>query len=78
MQIKLSKMSNITDDKKQEIYNQIKSNYEKQTQPEYGAARMWIDEIINPLETRNVIIRSLDIINNQTKLPEPRFSVFQC
>tara|TARA_Y100001970_G_C14212383_1_gene847657 strand:- start:683 stop:2332 length:1650 start_codon:yes stop_codon:yes gene_type:complete len=78
MQIKLSKMSNIDDDKKKEIYNKIKTDYDKQTKPEYGAARMWIDEIIRPSDTRDVLIRSLEIINNQDKLPEPKFSVFQC
>ena len=78
MQIKLSKMRNIEEDKKQEMYNQIKANYDKQAKPEYGAARMWIDEIINPIDTRSVIIRSLEIINNQVKLSEPKFSVFQC
>ena len=78
MQIKLSKMSNVEEDKKQEMYNQIKANYDKQAKPEYGAARMWIDEIINPVDTRSVIIRSLEIINNQVKLSEPKFSVFQC
>ena len=71
-------MSDVSEEKKQEIYNQIKSNYDKQAKAEYGAARMWIDEIINPIDTRNIIIRSLEIINNQTKLPEPKFSVFQC
>ena len=49
-----------------------------QTKAEYGAARMWIDEIIDPIETRNVLIRTLEIINNQNTLPAPRFSVFQC
>ena len=78
MQIKLSKMSNVSDDKKEEIYNKIKTNYDKQTKPEYGAARLWIDEIIKPQNTREVIIRSLEIISNQVKLPEPKFSVFQC
>ena len=78
MQIKLSKMSNVEEDKKQEIYNQIKADYDKQTKPEYGAARMWVDEIIRPEDTREILIRSLEIINNQTKLPEPKFSVFQC
>ena len=78
MQIKLSKMSNVSDMEKQKIYNEIKSSYDKQTKPEYGAARMWIDEIISPLNTRDVLIRSLEIINNQNKLPQPKFSVFQC
>ena len=78
MQIKLSKMSDVSEEEKQKIYNKIKFNYNKQTKPEYGAARMWIDEIIEPSETRNIIIRSLEIINNQPSLPEPKFSVFQC
>ena len=78
MQIKLSKMSDVSEEEKQEIYNKIKANYNKQAKAEYGAARMWIDEIIDPKDTRNILIRSLEIINNQAKLPEPRFSVFQC
>ncbi len=77
-QIKLSKMSDASEEEKQRIYNKIKLNYDKQTKPEYGAARMWIDEIIEPEETRSILIRSLEIINNQTNLPEPKFSVFQC
>jgi len=60
------------------MYNQIKSNYDNQAKPEYGAARMWVDEIINPIETRNIFIRSLEVISNQSKFPEPKFSVFQC
>tara|TARA_Y100001935_G_scaffold33200_2_gene26498 strand:+ start:353 stop:2029 length:1677 start_codon:yes stop_codon:yes gene_type:complete len=78
MQIKVSKMSDVSDEKKQEIYNKIKLNYDNQTKAEYGAARMWVDEIIDPIETRNVLIRTLEIINNQDTLPAPRFSVFQC
>ena len=77
-QIKLSKMSNASQEEKQEIYNKIKLSYDRQTKPEYGAARMWIDEIIEPEETRTILARSLDIINNQPNLPEPKFSVFQC
>ena len=77
-QIKLSKMSDASEEEKQRIYNKIKLNYDKQTKPEYGAARMWIDEIIEPEETRDILIRSLEIISNQSKLPEPKFSVFQC
>ena len=64
MQIKLSKMSDVSEEEKQKIYNKIKFNYNKQ--------------IIEPSETRNIIIRSLEIINNQPSLPEPKFSVFQC
>ena len=77
MQIKLAKMGEITEEKKQEMYQKIKSRYDQQEDVRYAAARMWVDEIINPSETRNVLIRSLEIINHQTKMPEPKFGVLQ-
>ena len=43
---------------------------------EIKITEMW--SIINPNNTREVLIRSLEIISNQSVLPEPRFSVFQC
>ena len=77
MQIKLAKMGEVTEEKKQEMYQKIKSRYDQQEDVRFAAARMWVDEIINPSETRNVLIRSLEIINHQTKMPEPKFGVLQ-
>ena len=77
MQIKLTKMGEVTEKKKQEMYQKIKLRYDQQEDVRYAAARMWVDEIINPSETRNVLIRSLEIINHQTKMPEPKFGVLQ-
>ena len=59
------------------MYNKIKRHYDIQSDPRYAAARMWIDEIIDPRETRNVIIRSLQIVAHQTRMPEPKFGVLQ-
>jgi acetyl-CoA carboxylase carboxyltransferase component len=59
------------------LITKIKKNYDVQSDPRYAAARMWIDEIIDPRETRNVIIRSLEIVAHQTKMPEPKFGVLQ-
>ena len=59
------------------IYAKIKKSYDLQSDPRYAAARMWIDEIIDPRATRNVLIRSLQIISNQSKMPEPKFGVLQ-
>ena len=63
--------------KKDALYNKIKSHYDLQSDPRYAAARMWIDEIIDPRETRNILIRSFEIISNQAKMPEPNFGVLQ-
>ncbi len=77
MQIKLSKMGNITEELKKEMHDKIKKKYEQQSDPRYAAARMWIDEIIDPRETRNVIIRSLEIISCQINMSEPHYGILQ-
>ena len=76
-QIKLSKMGEVDDKTKKELYDSIKNSYEFQSDPRYAAARLWIDEIIDPRESRKVLIRSLEIISHQMILPEPKFGVLQ-
>ena len=76
-QIKLSKMGNVDEKTKKELYDKIKNRYELQSDPRYGAARMWLDEIIDPRETRNILIRSLEIISNQPKIAKPNFGMIQ-
>ena len=76
-QIKLAKMGDVDQKTKDELFQKIKDQYDKQTDPRYAAARLWVDEIILPTETRDVLIRSLNIINHQTKMPEPKFGVLQ-
>ena len=47
----------------------IEERYEKQTSPYYAAARMWIDAIIDPAETRAWLSYGLEMANNN---PEHR------
>jgi len=77
VQIKLAKMGDVDEKTKSDLITKIKKNYDVQSDPRYAAARMWIDEIIDPRETRNVIIRSLEIVAHQTKMPEPKFGMLQ-
>lgn len=42
----------------------IEERYEKQTSPYYAAARMWIDAIIDPAETRTWLSYGLEMANN--------------
>jgi acetyl-CoA carboxylase carboxyltransferase component len=70
-------MGDVDDKKKENLYNTIKSRYDTQSDPRYAAARLWIDEIIDPRETRKVLIRTLEIIAHQTKIPEPKFGILQ-
>ena len=75
--IKISKMGDLDQDQIDEIFNNLKDRYDKQSDPKYAAARLWTDMIINPLETREKLIYALDIINNQDKIPAPKFGVLQ-
>ena len=45
---------------KQALYDEIKSTYDAQADPRYGAARLWIDAIIDPAKTRDILITALE------------------
>jgi len=45
------------------LLRQITEKYNEQTTPYYAAARLWVDGIIDPLETRNVISMGLEAAN---------------
>ena len=48
----------------QKILKNITERYDKQTSPFYAASRLWVDAIIDPLETRNVISMGIEAANN--------------
>lgn len=47
----------------QHLLEEITGRYEKQTLPAYAAARLWIDAIIDPLDTRKVISEGIAAAN---------------
>jgi len=51
-------------EKEKELFDTIKDRYDKQTQPEYAAARLWVDAIIDPAETRKWISMGIEAANN--------------
>jgi acetyl-CoA carboxylase carboxyltransferase component len=59
------------------MLDEIKSKYEKQTSPYYAAARLWVDGIIDPASTRQVISESLRAADHNPNIEELRTGVFQ-
>lgn len=59
-----AKGEEITAEKETELYNKIKDRYDTQTTPYYAAARLWLDAIIDPLETRKVISMGIEMANH--------------
>ena len=54
----------ITPEKEAELFDKIKSRYDKQISPYYAAARIWTDAVINPLETRTWISIGIEAANH--------------
>jgi len=50
----------LSDAEKKALYDEIKATYDAQADPRYGAARLWIDAIIDPAQTRDVLITALE------------------
>ena len=59
-------------DEEKELFEKIKNRYDTQTTPYYAAARLWVDAIIDPLETRQVISTGIEAANNA---PVEKFNV---
>ena len=61
----------------EQLRSQTVASYEEQTEIRYAAARGWVDEIIEPAETRSVLIRSLEIATRHAEDEPFRTGVFQ-
>jgi 3-methylcrotonyl-CoA carboxylase beta subunit len=67
----------LTEEDKKELYESVKRTYDEQTDPRYGAARLWIDRIIDPVETRDAITQALEAAALNPDVPEFKVGVLQ-
>ncbi len=58
-----------SDEDQQALFDKIKSRYDEQTSPYYAAARLWVDAIIDPKETRKVISMGIEAANHAPIAP---------
>ena len=54
----------ITPEDEKLLLDKIKDSYDQQTTPYYAAARLWVDKIIDPLETRKVLSMGIEAANH--------------
>ncbi len=54
----------LSEEDKQALLKEISDRYERQTSPYYAAARLWVDEIILPTETRHWISTGIEMANH--------------
>lgn len=67
----------IDPEKEKALLDEITSRYETQTTPYYAAARLWVDAIIDPADTRKVISEGIRAANNNPNVAEFKLGVFQ-
>jgi len=62
---------------KTELYDEIKASYDAQADPRYGAARLWIDAIIDPARTRETLMIALEACAMNPEVPKFNPGVLQ-
>ena len=67
----------LSDEQEQELYESVRATYEHQTDPRYAAARLWVDAIIDPAETREWLIWALEAAALNPEVKELRTGVLQ-
>ncbi len=67
----------LSDAEKKELFNSVRDAYVQQMDPRYGAARLWIDRIIDPLETREAITWALRAGRHNPDVPPFRVGILQ-
>lgn len=67
----------LSEAEKRELYNSTKATYDHQSDPRYGAARLWIDRIIDPMETRSALITALEAAALNPEVKEFKVGVLQ-
>jgi 3-methylcrotonyl-CoA carboxylase beta subunit len=59
------------------LRDKIKDRYDRQMDVRYGAARGWVDAIIEPAQTRDVLIQSLEVVTRHASDEPYKLGVFQ-
>jgi 3-methylcrotonyl-CoA carboxylase beta subunit len=72
-----AKGKEITPEAENKLLNEIKGRYEAQTSPYYAAARLWVDAIIDPADTRKVISEGIAAADHNADISELKTGVFQ-
>jgi 3-methylcrotonyl-CoA carboxylase beta subunit len=67
----------LSEEERKQLFESTKRTYDEQTDPRYGAARLWIDRIIDPIETRDAVTQALEAAALNPDVPEFKVGVLQ-
>jgi len=67
----------VDEKQKKELLDAVRASYENQTDPRYAAARLWVDAIIDPAQTRDALIWALEAAALNPEIREFKTGVLQ-
>lgn len=81
LQIEVAKLKakgeTIDPSKEKKLLEQIKARYDEQISPYYAASKLWIDAIIDPIDTRKVLSMGIEMAAHEGQLAPYRLGVIQ-
>lgn len=66
-----------SEEEKKKLLDEITKAYDEKNNPLYAAARLWVDEVIDPAETRKYISMAIEVANNNPEIPKFSTGVIQ-
>ncbi len=72
-----AKGQEITKENEEMLLLEMTNKYTQQTTPFYAASRLWVDAIIDPMDTRSIISENLNAANNNAEINTFKTGVFQ-
>lgn len=73
LSIRLSQSNNrgkaVSAEEKEKLLREISDKYDHELDPYYAAARLWVDGIVDPADTRQIISRGIEMASNNPVIP---------
>ncbi len=67
----------ISDAQQKELLKEIQERYEREMDPLFGAARLWVDGIVDPAETRQIVSLGISMASHNPDIPRFNPGVLQ-
>jgi acetyl-CoA carboxylase carboxyltransferase component len=81
LEIKLKQMEKsgkkFSEDDKNKLLSEIQNSYDDKSSALYAAARLWVDEVIDPSKTREYVSKSIEFANNNPDMEKFNVGVIQ-
>jgi 3-methylcrotonyl-CoA carboxylase beta subunit len=72
-----AKGKTITPEDEKKLLDEVTAKYNEQLSPYYAAARLWVDGVIDPLETRKVVSMGIEAANHSPITKQYNVGVIQ-